>query len=180
MDNFVADLISGKLNAFERFFNNHSDSIFTYALRHCKDEMVAKDVVQDVFIRFWNNRHNLDPNQNIGAYLYTITKHVVFEELRKKSLFYKYEKYALSKGEVGSSYSEENFNYRELEMVYQDAIKILPNKRKKIYQLSKLGNMSNSEISKELNISTNTVRDQLVKANKTIRSYIKRKFAYFF
>jgi len=168
------------ITAFKDFFVKHSDDIYAYALNHLKNEALARDVVQDTFIRFWEKLESLQFDRNLKSYLYTIAKNIVFEEFRKQSIFIKYSNHYQSINEEKCNSLEELQNFKELKILYDKAIGSLPEKRREIYQLSKIYNYKNEEISSMLNISVNTVRDQLVKSSKSIKMFIKNKLTTFF
>lgn len=165
-------------SAFETLFFTYKDDVYKYAFLHLWDDDSAADIVQEVFLKLWNKRGELDPHQNIRSYLYTITRHTVLQELRKRSLFTKFTNHAQYVNPGAINCTEEQQAFHELHELYQQAISTLSEKRKEIYQLSNLENLSNQEIAEYLSISPNTVRDQLVKARKHIRSYISAKGKY--
>lgn len=177
MEDILYKLQKGDEAAFKSFFLLHKDAIYKYAFLHLKEEGIAADIVQDVFLKFWNKVNQLDPQQNIRSYLYTIARHTVFEELRKKIQFQNFTDYALNAVSYSRNTSEENIYFNELEKLYQEAIQQLPEQRRKIFSLSKLEHLSHDEIANSLNISKNTVRDQLVKGNKFVKAYILKRFS---
>lgn len=172
MENMVERLCKGDEDAFKSFFHRHKDAVYKYALLHLKDASIAEDIVQEVFFKFWKKTDQLDPQQNIRAYLYTVARHAVFEELRKRIQFQTFTDYAIRSVQYHHNAVEENIYLSELEGIYKKAIKLLPAQRQKIFRLSKLEHMSHDEIAALLNISKNTVRDQLVKGNKFVKAYI--------
>lgn len=172
MKEIASKLKHGDVETFHTFFYGEKDAVYKYAFLHLRDEELALDIVQDVFLKFWQKRDDLDLQQNIKAYLYTITKHTVFEALRKKALFTQFLKYSLDEEPIVSNDNEEHQDFQELQTLYHEAILSLPDRRREIYQLSKLENFSNQEIADYLSISSNTVRDQLVKGHKFVKNYI--------
>lgn len=175
MQEVIKSLCKGNEKAFKIFFYQHKDAVYKYAILHLRDSDIAEDVVQEVFIRFWNRISQINPDQNVRSYLYTIARNVVFDELRKNIQFQDFSSYTLHTGTIGVNDSEDDINYKELENLYQQAIGLLPEQRQKIYRLSKLEYLSHDEIASLLNISKNTVRDQLVKGKKFIREYVVRQ-----
>jgi len=171
-------LQKGDKKAFEAFFHAHKDAVYKYALLHLKEGDAAVDVVQEVFLRFWNKRADISPAGNAKAYLYTIARNAVFDELRKKALFNGYVSQTMLDQAPHTDNNEERQNYNELHRIYEEAIGSLPERRRAIYRLSKLENLTNETIAKTLNISPNTVRDQLVKGNSYVRSYVRDAMDY--
>jgi len=166
-------LKKGDKKAFEAFFHAHKDAVYKYAILHLKEGEAAVDLVQEVFLRFWNKRADIDPQGNAKAYLYTIARNAVFDELRKRSLFNGYVSQAMIDQASHTDDNEERQNHNELHRIWQEAIGCLPERRRAIYRLSKLENLTNETIAKTLNISPNTVRDQLAKGNSYVRAYVR-------
>jgi len=172
METMYGLLKSGDKKAFEAFFHAHKDAIYKYAYLHVKDEDAAVDIVQEVFLRFWNKIADIDPRQNPKAYLYTIARNAVFDELRKKAQFIGFAARAAIEQTPHTDDNEERLHYNDLKRLYHEAIGKLPGKRQEIYRLSKLEYLTNERIAKVLDISINTVRDQLAKGNRYVRRYI--------
>jgi len=176
METMYGLLRSSDKKAFEAFFRAYKDAIYKYALLHVKDEGAATDIVQEVFLRFWKKIADIDPGQNAKAYLYTIARNAVFDEMRKKALFKGFAAQAATAQAAHTEDNEERQHYNDLKRLWHEAIGKLPEKRREIYRLSKLENLTNETIAKTLNISANTVRDQLVKGNSYVRRYILRSY----
>lgn len=161
---------------FKTFFLSYKDKVYKYAFLHLKEQDVAADLVQEAFSRIWKKWSELDATKNPQSYLYTIAKNLVFDELRKQKVRFKF-----SLGEVDSTTlvdnsNEESIRFKDLERVYREAIAKLPKARLEIFLLSKEEFLDNQEIADRLGISVNTVRDQLVKGNKFVRQYILDHF----
>ncbi|TDQ82825.1 RNA polymerase sigma-70 factor [Sphingobacterium yanglingense] len=172
MENIAFRLKNKDKEAFKVFFYEYKDAVYKYACLHIKEPDLAEDIVQETFTRFWNKVTDIDISQNIKSYLFTIARNLVFDELRKRLLFESYSSYYQKTKEGYSNSNEDQLYFNELEKLYQEAISLLPEKRRQIFQLSKLENLSNEEIAEMLDISINTVRDQLVKSNKFVKSFI--------
>lgn len=175
MEDITFRLRNGDQEAFKVFFYHHKDAIYKYAYVHIKDQDIAEDIVQETFTKLWNKISDINDTQNVKSYLFTIARNIVFDELRKKLLFESYSSYYKKTKQPYSTSSEDQIYFNELEKLYQEAIALLPEKRRRIFELSRIENLSNEDIAKTLNISTNTVRDQLVKGNKFVKSFILEK-----
>jgi RNA polymerase sigma-70 factor, ECF subfamily len=73
----------GDINAFNLLFKNHYKSLCISALLLVKDEKIAEDVVQDVFLKIWNKRGELELVANFSSYLYISVKNACLDQLRK-------------------------------------------------------------------------------------------------
>lgn len=157
---------------FKQFYLSYKDKVYKYAFLHFKDEEIAADLVQEVFSKIWNKWDCLDAEQNVRAYLYTVSRNLVFDELRKIKVRLDYSLADKDGAKDIDNSNEESIAYKDLEKIYKEAISKLPKARLEVFLLSKEAFLNNQEIADQLGISINTVRDQLVKANKSVRQHI--------
>ena len=162
----------GSEKSFQLLFDSYSPPIYAYCLSLVKNKYYAEEIVQDVFIKVWVKRETLNPELSFKSYLFTITKNASFNFLKKaaKDIKLREEVFYLSQ----KSYAQKVGHIQEtdIEKVKQQLIDLLPPKRKQIFEMSRNENKSYLDISEELGISMNTVKSQMNKALKTIRSYL--------
>lgn len=162
-----------KEHAFKIVFDQFKNAVFGYAFRFFRSRELSEELVQDVFMKLWVNWDSLDATKNIKPYLFTIAKNTIYNKLKSfvveqtylNDVFYNYS--------MESNAVEELVQYRELKGIYDMAVAKLPAQRQRIFKLSREENMSHDEIAQELNISRNTVKDQMVKSLKFIRQYLE-------
>ena len=168
-------LLENLRNGDECAFNELYNSYRVPALRFCnsilKDTEESENIIQEVFIKIWNRKETINPELNFTSYLFTIIKNRVFDHLKevKKNDFLK-EKYwekVLEYKAVDSEVKEERFAR------IKEAVEELSAKRKEIIKLNYEEGKSYEEIAQQLNISKNTVKNQLVKAKQVIRAQMK-------
>ena len=173
---------------FGDLFKAYEYPLYTLALRLCKDDFVAKDIIQEVFMTLWTMREKLHEINNIEAYLFRITRFKVIAHLRKVSADDRLkEKIWLALKDLeqdGIARIEE----REFDAVLKAAIEQLPAKRKQVYLLKNAEGKSYKDIADEMKISQHTVKNHLSSASQTIRAFLSGSFkilklfiaAYFF
>lgn len=166
--------------ALEEFFcasfQYYKIPLKTLALRLLKDEVQAQDIIQDVFIDFWEIRHKIEEINNIEAYLFRMTRNKIMDALRKISSDEKLKDqlWKSMNGEINDN--AEKIEVRELQEILAKAIDELPPKRKKIYLLKNEEGKSYQDIAEKMNISQHTVKNQLSSAVGAIRVYISKRF----
>jgi RNA polymerase sigma factor (sigma-70 family) len=79
----VINLIAGDERAFRAIFDRYRDCLYGYCLKFTKSKEAAEEIVQDVFVKVWETRSNLNPDLSFKAYLYQITKNLAFNFLKK-------------------------------------------------------------------------------------------------
>jgi RNA polymerase sigma-70 factor (family 1) len=164
-------LKSGDKNAFAALYKLYAEQIFKRLIRLVKQESIAEELLQDVFMRIWENLENIDLEKPFGAYLYRIAQNLVTDLFRRAA----YEKQLLDYLIAGMTelYSpvEESEHKAEVKHLLQQAIDTLPAQRRKVYILCKLEGKTYVEASQLLGISVSTISDHIVKASKTLKIY---------
>ncbi|CAN5911035.1 RNA polymerase sigma-70 factor [soil metagenome] len=169
----VLRLIAGDEAAFRAIFDRYRDRLFTYCLKFTKSREAAEEIVQDVFMKIWENRLSIDPDLSFNAYLYQITKNLAFNFLKKAAGEISFKQSVLGYLENAHNQSEDDCIYQDYEQLAESAISLLPPKRQMIFQMSRQEGMSHEAIAASLGISKNTVKVQIVKASKTLRAYFR-------
>jgi len=156
---------------FESLFKTHNKALRNLAYNLVRDKDAAKDVVQEVFLKLWNNRQNLNLEDSIKHYLFKATAHTALNHLRFSKKLITLEDDVL-KNAVTSETSTES-NYSELEWRVRRAIDKLPPKCKAIYTLSRHEGLKYQEIADTLNLSLKTVENQMGIALEKLREDLK-------
>lgn len=158
--------------AFEAIYKKYSAQLFVHILRLVKDRDTTEDLLQEVFIKAWNNRTTIDPEQAYGAYLFTIAKHTVYNHFRKVSLDVQVAAYIASQSSELYRHVEEELRMREYDAAIQLAIDRLPPKRREVYIRCKIDGKSYQQVADELGCSVAAVNAHIVKATKSIKTYL--------
>lgn len=168
----LAELKRHDENAFRRLFDFYYQDIYGYSISLLKSKELAEENVQEVFLKIWLNRENLDPDKSFKSFLFTIARNQAFnilskaanDAILKETVFYKSQ----------HSYDEGDYSVREADCkkLKKQAIKRLPPKRKRIFKMSRKGK-TYEEISQELGISVHTVKNQMSKALESMRVFFQ-------
>jgi RNA polymerase sigma-70 factor (family 1) len=160
---------------FSELFREYEHPLYLFAFKLLKSDTAAKDIIQDVFMKLWLIRDQLSEIKNISAFLYKLTENKVLDSLRAAAADQKKKK-ALWHRMVGSREEHVGIGVeaREYHAIIQQAIEQLPPQRRAVYLLSRAEDRPRKEIASLLQISPNTVRNQLAKAIENIVSYLQR------
>ncbi len=168
----IAALKSGYYGAFECVYHRYKDSMFQLAISYLKDSSLAEDALQEVFIKLWNTRADLNENLSLRGFLFTCLKHHILNTIRAEQnrirIAYRYQ----PDQATISWETEETIKYNESKRILLQGITHLSEKRKAIIQLNLLEGYSYQEISVMLNISEHTVRSQVCQAKKFLKKYL--------
>lgn len=171
---WVKALRSGNEKALEWVFQKYHHALYYHALDFLKSPALAEDAVQEVFVKVWENRKQIKPDLSFKAYLFCISKNHIINQLKSISREIKVHQEISHRTLSSHNAVEEQVMYAESEALARKALDELPPKRKKVFILHRLEGKKYAEIAALMNISKNTVRDHVVKADKTIKEY----FAY--
>ena len=163
----IFSIKNGCIKTFDATYQNWSGKIYTFIFRQCRDEVIAEEVVQQVFVRLWEKRENLSLEYSLSSQLFRMSKTIYIDELRKAARFRKYQTKVQTLVDI--RYEENSFEHKEtLEMVYA-TIEQMPPVRKKIFQMSRMQHLSYREIADQLSISPKTVENHISLALKDLR-----------
>lgn len=169
----VARFNDSDQEAFGQLYQLYSGRLFGYLIKLVKSDLHAAELLQDTFIKLWDNRRNVDPNQSFRSYLFRIAENNVYDFFRKAARDKRLQEAIINSACEMYKHVEEELFTKQNEQILQDAINLLPPKRRQVFQLIKIEERSYDEVSALLNISTSTINDHIVKATKYIRENLK-------
>lgn len=153
--------------AFDEIFRRHYASLCLYAMRFINDQHSAEDVVQELFVKFWERRNELQINVSVQSYLYKSTYHASLNYLRGKKVRGSYQANVQSES-VELSDTTDSMIQGELEYRIESEINDLPSRTQEIFKLNRFENKKYREIAQDLNISIKTVEAHMSKALRTL------------
>jgi RNA polymerase sigma-70 factor (ECF subfamily) len=163
-------LNQGNTLAFDALYFRYHKVIFANVLKFVKKQEEAEELLQDVFVALWQNKHKINSHQSILGWL-TIVSH-------NKSINYLNKAVKLSLTQNGilpleiADLPEINDPYFELQLkALEEAINQLPPKKKEVFLLCKLQGKTYEETATILGISVNTVKEHIKTASKFIKAY---------
>lgn len=159
---------------FESFFKKYYQELTSIAYNYLKDKDDCKDIVQEVFIKVWEKKKDLIDDPKAIYYLVTAVKNNCISKLRKKVYHLSVEDATIQNEIRADIYNEESaeIQFSTHEFI-TTALEKLPPKCATIFKLSRFDSMTYLDIAKKLDISVKTVENQMGKAIKIMRNYIK-------
>ena len=162
----------GDQQAFALFFNHHWPQVYSTGLRLTKSPEKAQDLTQEIFIKLWERRDRLTEVKDEDAYVYILSRNVIFDFLRKKVFNTENIEILIDYFADSSISPQEKLEYNELESTLKSAIDQLPGKVKDVFLLSRVNGLTHEQIAKELNISVTSSKTYIVRALQDIRKYM--------
>lgn len=156
---------------FEQVFKTHFKGLHAYACTLLKDEVMAEEMVQNVFCKLWEKSGDIKIKQSVSGYLYRAVYHECINYLRHqkvKATHQAHTKYQMNNDQdIGNASGK--VMLRDLEEKLEAALMALPEKCRTVFQLSRFEELKYQEIADRLDISIKTVENQMGKALRLLR-----------
>ncbi|OQP64069.1 hypothetical protein A3860_21925 [Niastella vici] len=168
----LLQIIAGDADAFTEIYDLYKDRIFAFAYTLTKSKEIAEEATQEVFIKLWEKRDQIDATYPLTPYIKKITYNYIISFFRKVKLDRTLQQTLAHNMEVLRNTNEDELLQKELNKLYQLAIEQLPPQKRTAYTLSREQHLSYEEIALQMGISKNTVRNHMTEAIHFIRNYI--------
>jgi RNA polymerase sigma-70 factor (family 1) len=170
----IESLRGGDESAYTYLIDTYHHKLCVYANSLIKNIYSAEDIVQNVFIKVWEQRTRLKSDHTIKSFLYKLVYNEFIDLYRKNQSLFSLEKtYYDALNSVVLEDDSESFQ-RILKVVNKE-IESLPPRCKEVFVLSKKEGLTNIEIAEHLNVSIKTVEAQITKAFSILRSSLEER-----
>lgn len=154
---------------FDYIFNYYYSSLCAFAIQYLHDRDTVEDLVQDFFVTVWLEAPLLKINTSLKSYLFSGVKNRCLDSDKHKKVTEKYKAFKLFSAEKEDNSFDHYFAESELRQAIEKSMSKLPPRCREIFELSRLSNLSNQEISDKLGISKRTVELQISNSLKILR-----------
>lgn len=177
-DILIESLKNGDEKAYTYLIDTYHHKLCVYANSLVKNVYSAEDIVQNVFIKVWEQRTRLKTNHAIKSFLYKLVYNEFIDLYRKNQSLFSLEK---SYYDALNSIvlEEDSESLQHVINVVNKEIQNLPPKCKEVFILSKKEGLTNIEIAEHLDVSIKTVEAQITKAFSILRSSLDEKIKNF-
>jgi len=168
-----ARLAAGDEAAFRQVVHFYYNKMLPLTISLVKSETEARDIMQEVFLKLWLNRAILTTIENPAAWMNVVVANTTSNYLRAQF------RYELRVRNLVAYTEDTEDILDDLDAKFtrahiDEAVSQLPAKRKQVFLLSRWEGLSRKEIASKMNISENTVRNQLAEALQFIQENLKR------
>lgn len=170
-NNYLKQLEEGSIEAFDALYLKYHPRLKAFLISFIKDEEIAGDIAQDIFMKIWINRGSISGISNFSTYVYSSAKYSVYNYYKRNL---RKEKYIASLQNMPNyaDFLEEDIISEELDRLIRNTIENMPARRREIFILSRQNGMSNQEIAEKLNIRKTTIENQITMALAMLRKVI--------
>ena len=170
-------LKKGDMTAFDIIYKKYCKRLYGFVIRYVKYEIDAEEIVQEVFIKIWENREKINLYSSFESYLFTISYNSTISLLRKRIHEKKYLEYIKSCQDEDFSELTDELYFNELNSKIESLLDELTPRQKEIFLLSREEGLTHNEIAKKLGISSNTVKNHIVSVLSFLKSNINNSLA---
>lgn len=156
-------------HAFEQLFKTYFKALHSYASVMLSHDSYAEEIVQNLFMKFWERRELLNVQVSLKAYLYKCVHNECLNYLKHKKIRARYQEHAVFTIEDHGENTSSGLALRELRERLQLALNELPEQCRTIFQMSRFEELKYREIAEALGLSVKTVENQMGKALKILR-----------
>ncbi|MDP3914145.1 MAG: RNA polymerase sigma-70 factor [Bacteroidota bacterium] len=169
----VKKMIEGDVDSFKYFFDRYYDDLCNFVHIYLHDQALSEEIVQDIFVYFWENKEKLQINTSVKSFLFSASKFKSLNLLRDtKTQKRIVEKIGKTEPLITSEEEDSYIDTNEFKKILDAAVDQLAPKCREIFLLSKFEDLSNREIAEKLGISVKTVENQMTIALKKLREYL--------
>lgn len=174
----IKALASGNQEVYKTLFMEYFPKVKYFVAHLVKSDALAEDLAQDIFIKIWIHRENLSDVQSFKAYVYRMAKNTVLNLFKHNMVESKYKEHVYQQEQHQFSIEEELYA-KEIELLVELTVSNMPDKRRTVYEMSRVEGLKNEEIADQLNLSKKTVENHLNSALKEIRKTISLFTSFF-
>ena len=168
----LAALRDGAPQAFDTVYLCCHEPVLAFFRLLLHNDAEAEELCQELFIRLWENHGRIDPDLNFRSYLYTVAKSSAMKYFRHKQVQEKYVTFRLHQKAESALAPDSALIGSELSLLVRSSLEKMPEQRRKVFEMSRFGSLTNGEIAERLNIRESTVRTHLHHALKALKEMI--------
>ena len=161
-------------SAFAEIYRRYARKLTDFASTKLYSLDDVSDLIQDLFIGIWTDRHKLSVHSTLQSYLFTAVRYKVIDKIRRNVTREEYAMIVQSLSTYPDYHPETELEAKDLKNIVDQAIEKLSPRTKEIYKLSRDEYQSVAEIARKLNISEQTVKNQLTAAMKSLRETLHK------
>ena len=170
--NIWREIQQKNVKTFESYYKKHYKSFFLIACKYLKNSAEAEEIVNDVFMKIWEDGHNISIETSLKSYIYRAVIN------RSLNLIQHHKKDLLQKADLSlipdETYELKQIEENELKIRLYSAIDHLPLQCKKVFEMSRFEELKQQEIADKLGISIKTVKNHITHALKELSKSIDK------
>jgi len=172
--NLILSLKEGDKNAFAKLYDLYKKPLTANLFRLLKSEELTLDILQDLFLKIWEHRLDIDPEKSFRSYLFRVAENMVFDYYRKAARDNKMQQTIMRTSTELYSYIEEELLMKENSGFLRAAVALMPPQRRQVFTLCKLEGKSYKEVEAIMGIGPKTINSHLFQASKFLKEHFNK------
>ncbi len=165
----VAKLNRGDSNAFSEIFSAYYQDLVLFAFSFTKEMASAEEIIQETFIKLWEDRETLDVKRSLKSILLKSVQNRCIDWYRHKKIMNNYCDYVLVNKLLIENNTDNYLLCSELNGLIRSALKKMPEKYREAYEMNRNDGLKYQEIAESLSVSVRTVEDRISRALEFLR-----------
>lgn len=166
-------MVEGDKEAFRFFFDKYYVDLCNLVNIYIRDNIMAEEIVQDIYIYFWEKKEKIQIESSVKSYLLRASKNKSLNYIRNEKARQKIHEKIREASESCYEITTNALDAQQLSEIIENAVKILPPKCQEVYRLAKEKDLTYKEIADELGITVKTVENQMSIALKKLRNHLR-------
>lgn len=167
-DRLLLRLQQGDEHAFEQIYLHYQARVTRFLTGLLRSSDTAEDLTQDIFVRLWDKRSEIKADRGVNHLLFVMARNAAFNHLRREAA-HPHTPVEEALPLCDAIHPEQECFAREIALLLEMAVADMPERRQRIYRLSREEGLTNGEIAERLGISRKTVENQLSLALRELR-----------
>jgi RNA polymerase sigma-70 factor, ECF subfamily len=160
-------------SAFTVLFTKYYPDLVRFSYGYTRDSNASEEIVQEVFLKLWENRNSLIINISLKSFLLKTVQNRSIDSLRHANIIHKYASIVTDHPLLSENDTENYVLHSDLEANFNHAMDKLPAQYAEVFRMSRIETLNYQEISRKLGISVRTVEVRVSKALSLLREELK-------
>jgi RNA polymerase sigma-70 factor (ECF subfamily) len=175
----VSNIREGNKQAFEEVFRQYYQHLCSYAYQIIHDHADSEEIVQDLFVKLWQKRDQLNVETSLKSYLFRSVHNSCLNHIKHNNIRDAYMQQFRHENPENEQYASGNDDTADLHKAIGKAIDALPPERKKVFLMIRYEERKYKEVAEILGISVKTVENQMTKAIQFLKKALNEYLSVF-
>ncbi|QEC45823.1 RNA polymerase sigma-70 factor [Pseudobacter ginsenosidimutans] len=171
---WLREIAAGDKNAFRKLFDAYRIQLFNFVYEFTHSAVDAEEIVQETFLKIWENRDAMGQVEMPRAFIYTIVRNHTYNYLKKLARSEQLRREVWANMNQTVSDAEHLLLAKESQRLIDEAVAGLSEKKQAVFRMSRMQQLKHEEIAAIMGLSQSTVKNILVETLRHIREHLAR------
>jgi RNA polymerase sigma-70 factor (ECF subfamily) len=174
----VSNLTKGNSSAFSCIFTAYYKDLVIFASRFTKDLDSAEEIVQDSFVRLWEEHETINVNISLKSFLLKTVQNKCIDSYRHKKIMQEYNNYAMGVPPQTEYNTDSYILHSELQEQIEAALDKLPKEMSDAFRMNRYKGLKYNEIAEIMGVSLRTIEVRIGKVLHMLSNHLKEYFIF--